>query len=132
MWIRYDLSYRNQVKLIYILLDDQRTKISAETILDLHLVCASKKAVPKFLSVNNIVIAPANTGRDKSRRNAVTKIDQANNGILCKVIPGVRMFKIVVIKLIAPNIEEAPAICKLSIAKSIAGPGCPVFEDKGG
>ena len=86
-------------------------------------VCASKNAVPKFLSVNNIVIAPARTGKDNKRRKAVTKIDQANNGILCKVIPGVRIFKIVVIKLIAPNIDDAPAICKLKIAKSIAGPG---------
>jgi hypothetical protein len=42
------------------------------------------------------------------------------------------MFKIVVIKFTAPRIEEAPAKCKLKIAKSIAGPGCPAFEDKGG
>ena len=33
------------------------------------------------------------------------------------------MFKIVVIKFTAPKIEEAPAKCKLKIAKSIAGPG---------
>ncbi len=54
---------------------------------------------------------------------AVTNIDHANNGILCKVIPGVLIFNIVVIKLTAPKIEEAPATCKLKIAKSIAGPG---------
>ena len=36
-------------------------------------------------------------------------MDQTNNGILCRVIPGARMLKIVVIKLIAPNIEDAPA-----------------------
>ena len=36
------------------------------------------------------------------------------------------------IKLTAPKIDEAPAKCKLKIAKSIAGPGCPAFEDKGG
>ena len=56
-------------------------------------------------------------------RNAVTKIDQANSGILCNVIPGVLIFRIVVIKLTAPKIDEAPAKCKLKIAKSIAGPG---------
>jgi hypothetical protein len=28
-------------------------------------------------------------------------------------------------KLIAPIIEDAPAICKLKIAKSTAAPGCP-------
>jgi len=40
------------------------------------------------------------------------------------VIPGVRIFKIVVIKLIAPKIEEAPAMCKLKIAKSTEPPEC--------
>ncbi len=86
-------------------------------------VCASKKAVPKFLSVKSIVIAPAKTGNESNNKKAVTKIDQANNGILCNVIPGVLIFKIVVIKLTAPKIDEAPAKCKLKIAKSIAGPG---------
>jgi hypothetical protein len=40
------------------------------------------------------------------------------------LIPGARMFRIVVIKLIAPKIEEAPDKCKLKIAKSTAGPEC--------
>ena len=78
------------------------------------------------------MIAPANTGSDKSNKNAVTKIDQANKGILCNVMPGVLIFKIVVIKFTAPKIEDAPAKCKLKIAKSIAGPGCPAVDDKGG
>ena len=120
---QYDLSFQNQVELICILLDDQKTRISVETKTGSPPVCASKNAVPKFLSVNSIVIAPAKTGSDKRRRNAVTKIDQANNGILCSVIPGVLIFKIVVIKFIAPKIDDAPAMCKLKIAKSIAGPG---------
>lgn len=34
------------------------------------------------------------------------------------VIPGARMLNIVVMKLIAPNIEEIPAKCKLNIANS--------------
>jgi hypothetical protein len=34
------------------------------------------------------------------------------------------MLKIVVIKLIEPNIEAAPDKCKLNIAKSTAGPEC--------
>ena len=42
------------------------------------------------------------------------------------------MFKIVVIKFTAPKIDEAPARCKLQIAKSIAGPGCQAEDDKGG
>ena len=42
------------------------------------------------------------------------------------------MLKIVVIKLIAPKIEEAPAKCKLKIAKSTDGPECAAIPDKGG
>jgi hypothetical protein len=64
------------------------------------------------------VIAPAKTGRDKSKRTAVIKTDQTNNGIESKVIDEDRIFKIVVMKLIAPKIEEAPAKCRLKIAKS--------------
>ena len=69
----------------------------------------SKKVVPKFLSVNNIVIAPPRTGTASNNKNAVTNIAQAKRGILWRVIPGTLIFKIVVIKLTAPRIEEAPA-----------------------
>ena len=62
---QYDLSFQNQVKLICILLGVQKTRISVEIRTGSPPVCASKNAVPKFLSVNNIVIAPAKTGRDK-------------------------------------------------------------------
>ena len=79
--------------------------------------------VPKLRSVSSIVIAPASTGSDKSSRNAVTRIDQTNSGILCSVMPGARMLKIVVMKLIAPMIDDAPAKCSEKIAMSIAGPG---------
>ena len=51
----------------------------------------SKKVVLKFRSVNNIVIAPAKTGNESNNSTAVTKIDQTNKGILCKVIPGARI-----------------------------------------
>jgi len=69
----------------------------------------SKKEVLKFRSVNNIVIAPANTGRDKSNKIAVMNTDQTKSGIRSKDIPIGRIFIIVVMKLIAPKIEEAPA-----------------------
>jgi len=39
---------------------------------------------------------------------------------------------IVVMKLIAPKIDEAPAICKLKIAKSTEGPECAKALLKGG
>jgi hypothetical protein len=69
-----------------------------------------------------MVIAPAKTGKDNNNKTAVTKIDQTNKGILCSVIPGARIFKIVVIKLAAPRIDDAPAKCNLKIAKSTDGP----------
>jgi hypothetical protein len=72
-----------------------------------------------------MVIAPASTGSESNSRNAVTRIDHTNRGILCKVMPGARMLKIVVIKLMAPRIEEAPAMCSEKIAISIPGPGDP-------
>jgi hypothetical protein len=76
----------------------------------------------KLRSVNNIVIAPAKTGKDKSNNIAVMKTDQTNKGKRLKYIPGHLIFIIVTIKLIAPAIEETPAICKLKIAKSTAQP----------
>jgi hypothetical protein len=76
----------------------------------------------KFLSVNNIVIAPAKTGNDNNNKIAVINTAQTNKGILCIVIPGALIFKIVVIKLLAPKIEEIPAKWRLKIAKSIAPP----------
>ena len=82
----------------------------------------SKKEVLKFLSVKSIVIAPARTGRDKSNKKAVIKTDQTKSGSLCILKPGPRMLKIVVIKLIAPRMLEAPERCKLKIAKSTAPP----------
>jgi hypothetical protein len=78
--------------------------------------------VLKFLSVNNIVIAPANTGKDVNNKIAVINTAQTKRGSLCIVIPGALIFKIVVIKLIAPKIEEIPAKCKLKIAKSTDPP----------
>ena len=49
----------------------------------------SKKVVLKLRSVNNIVIAPANTGKDSNNKKAVIKILQTNKGMLNNPIPGV-------------------------------------------
>lgn len=68
-----------------------------------------KKDVLKFRSVNNIVIAPARTGRLRRRRIAVRRTDHTNKGIRSKDIPGDRILIIVVIKFAEPRIEEAPA-----------------------
>jgi hypothetical protein len=56
-----------------------------------------------------MVIAPAKTGKDRSRRIAVKNTDQTNNGVWSQDKPGARMLMIVVIKFTAPKIEEAPA-----------------------
>ena len=55
------------------------------------------------------MIAPANTGKDNNNNTAVIKTAHTNNGNLCIVIPGARIFIIVVIKFIAPKIDEIPA-----------------------
>jgi len=88
--------------------------------------------VLKFRSVKSIVIAPAKTGKDSNSKIAVTKTDQTNKGIRCIYIPGARMFRIVVIKLTAPIIDEAPARCRLKIARSTDGPECAWTEANGG
>jgi hypothetical protein len=78
--------------------------------------------VLKFLSVNNIVIPPARTGRDNKRSTAVITTAHPNNANLCNLIPGVLIFTTVVIKFIAPNKLLTPAKCKANIAKSTLGP----------
>jgi len=77
-------------------------------------------------------MAPANTGRERRSKIVVKNIDQTNSGSRSIVMPGARIFKIVVIKLIEAIIEEAPAKCKEKIAKSTEPPACAVGPDKGG
>ena len=73
-------------------------------------------------------MTPAKTGMASSNRNAVTRIDHTNNGILCNVIPGARILKIVAMKLMAPRIDEAPARCSAKMARSTAMPGWPLVD----
>lgn len=76
----------------------------------------------KFRSVRSIVIAPARTGRDRRRRIAVIFTDQTNNGIRSSTIPDVRILMIVVMKLIAPKIDDTPAKWREKIVKSTEAP----------
>lgn len=69
----------------------------------------SKKVVFRFRSVRSIVIPAANTGRERRRSTAVINTDHTNRGVWYCVIAGGFMLIIVVIKLIAPRIEETPA-----------------------
>ncbi len=58
----------------------------------------------------------------------MTSTDHTNSGILCRVMPGARMLKMVVMKLIAPRIEAAPARWSEKIAMSTAGPVEPEVD----
>ena len=85
---------------------------------------------PKLRSMSSMVIAPARTGSDSRISQAVTKIDHAKSGTLKSVMPGARMFRKVVIMLIAPRIDEAPERCTAKIARSIDQP--PSLVESGG
>jgi len=77
-------------------------------------------------------MAPANTGNDSSSKNAVIPTAQTNNGIWSNERLFNRILIIVVIKLIAPKIDEIPAKCNEKIAKSTDLPPWAMLEDKGG
>lgn len=68
------------------------------------------------------MIAPASTGRDNNSNSAVMNTDHTNNGIRSNVMLFIRMFIMVVMKLIAPKIEEIPARCREKIPRSTALP----------
>lgn len=72
--------------------------------------------------MRSIVIAPARTGRDSSRRITVNVTAQTKSGIRSNFIPFHRMFITVVIKLMAPRMDDAPARWSEKIAKSTDGP----------
>jgi len=78
------------------------------------------------------VIAPAKTGREKSSSRVVIKIDHTNNGICSVVFKEVRMFKIVVMKLMAPKIDETPAKWSLKIVRSTDAPEWKRTLERGG
>jgi hypothetical protein len=78
------------------------------------------------------VIPPAKTGKDKSRRIVVKNTDHTNNGVRSLDVIDGRIFIVVVMKLILPMIEEAPAKCRLRMAKSTLLPLCPKLLERGG
>lgn len=85
-----------------------------------------------FRSVSNIVMAPANTGSLKISRKAVIKTDQTNRGSRSNVIPGARIFIMVVINFIDASIDDAPARCKENIARSTDLPAWVILLERGG
>jgi len=57
----------------------------------------------RLRSANNIVIAPASTGRDKSNGTVVIKTAQAKRGVRSNNIPNTRRFPKALIKFTAPE-----------------------------
>lgn len=78
------------------------------------------------------MIAPANTGRDSRRRITVIKTDHTNRGIRSNDIFDDRILIIVVMKLIAPRIEETPAKWREKMVKSTDAPEWNRWVDRGG
>jgi hypothetical protein len=78
------------------------------------------------------VIAPARTGRESNSKRAVIPTDQTNKGIRSKDILAARILIIVVIKLIAPRMELAPAKWSEKIVKSTLAPEWAIFLERGG
>lgn len=69
----------------------------------------SKKVVFRFRSVSSIVIPAARTGKESRRSTAVTRTAQTKSGVWYWEIAGGFILIIVVMKLIAPRIDEIPA-----------------------
>lgn len=59
--------------------------------------------------MRSIVIPAASTGRDRSRSTAVIRTDHTNRGIWYISMDAGFMLMMVVIKLMAPKIDEIPA-----------------------
>jgi hypothetical protein len=77
-------------------------------------------------------MAPASTGRERSKRTTVIVTAHTNKGIRSRRSPCHRILITVVIKFTAPRIEDAPARWREKIAKSTDGPACARFLASGG
>lgn len=86
----------------------------------------------RFRSVRSMVIPAARTGRERSRRTAVTKTAQTNRGVWYWEMAGGFILIIVVIKLIAPRIEDTPARWSEKIVRSTEAPAWAMFPARGG
>jgi hypothetical protein len=79
-----------------------------------------------------MVIAPANTGRERRSKTAVIFTLHTNRGIRSRIIPVDRILIIVVMKLIEPRIEDTPARCRAKIVISTEGPEWEMLAARGG
>lgn len=92
----------------------------------------SKKVVFRFRSVSSIVMAAASTGSASRSITAVINTDHTNKGMLNIGIDLGFILMHVVMKLIAPRMDEAPAKCREKIARSTEGPEWTRFPERGG
>ena len=76
----------------------------------------------KLRSVRSIVIPAARTGRESRSSTAVIKTAHTNNGVWYCETAGGFILRIVVMKLIAPKMEEIPAKWREKIVKSTEAP----------
>lgn len=92
----------------------------------------SKKVVFKFRSVRSIVIPAASTGSDSRRSTAVINTDHTNRGVWYWDTAGGFMLIIVVIKLIAPKMDDTPARWREKMVRSTEAPAWARFPASGG
>lgn len=79
-----------------------------------------------------MVIPAARTGSDSRSSTAVTRTDHTKRGVWYWVMAGGFMLMIVVIKLMAPRIEDTPARCREKMVRSTEAPACARFPARGG
>lgn len=76
----------------------------------------------RLRSVNNIVIPPANTGKERSNRITVINAAHTKRGIRSQDNILGRILVTVEIKFKEPRIDLTPARCREKIARSTDGP----------
>lgn len=79
-----------------------------------------------------MVIPAARTGSASNSNTAVIRTDQTNKGVWYCDIAGGFILIIVVIKLIAPRIEDTPARWREKMVKSTEAPACAKLPARGG
>lgn len=78
------------------------------------------------------MIPAARTGRESKSSTAVIRTDQTNRGVWYCVIAGGFMLMAVVMKLIAPKIEDTPARWREKMARSTDAPAWARLPARGG
>lgn len=86
----------------------------------------------RFRSVSSIVMPAARTGSDRSNKTAVMRTDHTNRGVWYCERAGGFMLMAVVMKLIAPRIEDTPARWREKMARSTEAPAWAKLPAKGG